>query len=61
MKPETRAAMDYVTPKAQATFTAKDMRTSFEAGAAYARAHQFMPPEINPVKAAEEALARWPD
>lgn len=42
-------------------FTAKDMRASFWAGAAFEREHQFMPPEVRPAKAAEEALARWPD
>lgn len=52
------------TPREQ-TFTIKELRIhfrqAFEAGAAFEREHQFMPPEIRPVKAAEEALARWPD
>lgn len=42
-------------------FNVKDMRAAFVAGAAFERGHQFMPPEIRPVKAAEEAAARWPD
>jgi hypothetical protein len=61
---KARGVNDFSVPertKIIAAFTADDMRGAFTSGAAFARAHQFMPPEMNPVKAAEEALANWPD
>ena len=43
------------------TYTSADMRGAFARGAAFARSHVFNPQEMNAVKAAEEALASWPD
>jgi hypothetical protein len=37
------------------------LRAAFKAGASFEREHQFMPPEVRPMKAAEAATARWPD
>jgi len=55
------AASNVIAKKDAKTYTAADMRSAFQLGHAYGRAHVYNPQEMNAVMAAEEALANWPD
>lgn len=61
MMDEQPAPVPRPAPKVAKTYTSADMRSAFQLGHVYGRAHLFNPQEMNAVKAAEEALANWPD